>query len=298
MNQELYKNRNVSACFAAAYNLFITNLTKIARHLWMPIVAFSVAYALLLNVRLHLLLHVDELLQDLGEFFALWSGNLLLNLLLLSAVAWIVSALMSRLNSFGLKQNLRRGFVLTGFSLCVAIVCAILFAGVCGAVYLGLSSIAGMSVVSKVVIGIVVLVTLCVMIFFLLPLNFVSMKYFMDGGRLLPSLRAWYHVGMHHVGLLFATVLVAFILFCVLSLVFGMPLYVLTHAQIASIDGLRMGDASILPDGFSWMMGGASLLYGLFMAFFILWNILLNYYVYGSIEQSERERLKTKINKQ
>ena len=120
MNQELYKTRNVSSCVGAAYNLFITNLTKIACRLWMPILAFSVVYVLMSNTRLYLLLHVDELQQNLGMFIGLWCGNLFLNLLLLCSVAWNVSALINRLNSFGLKQNLRRGFVFIGFILCLA----------------------------------------------------------------------------------------------------------------------------------------------------------------------------------
>lgn len=297
MNQELYKTRNVSSCVGSAYNLFITNLTKIACRLWMPILAFSVVYVLMSNTRLYLLLHVDELQQNLGMFIGLWCGNLFLNLLLLCSVAWNVSALMNRLNSFGLKQNLRRGFVLIGFILCIAVVCSILFAGVGIVGYLALSKLLNASTVIMMVTGIVVVAFLCLLVFFLLPLNFVSMKYFMEGGRLFASFKKWYRMGMRHVGLLFAAMLIAFILFSVLAFVFGMPQYVLIHAQVASIEGTSMGDVTTLPSCFSLMMGGASFIFGLFVAFFILWETLLNYYVYGSIEQSQRERLKTKMNK-
>ena len=128
-----------------------------------------------------------------------------------------------------------------------------------------------------------------------LPLLYASMRYLNDEKMhfwrdLLPCLRT----GLRHWGFIFITVLLSSIFVAIIIMLLMIPYYILSFARFASEVGVVTGDPSGMPGYFPWLQ-----LFTAVIVFFLVYQVtifeaLVIYFMYGSIETQEKERQSAK----
>jgi hypothetical protein len=78
-------------------------------------------------------------------------------------------------------------------------------------------------------------------------------------------------------------------------LVVSIPSIILSNVQISSAIGVSEGDASGLPTYFNVLIIITLIISMLICSFVSLWQTVVVYYLYGSIEAQNREREKRKL---
>lgn len=127
--------------------------------------------------------------------------------------------------------------------------------------------------------------------FLLMPLCFVSMKYVMrDDTHFMALLKTGYTVGFRHLGSLFVTILVCFIVIAVAGFVILLPSNILTMANLQANIGLAYGDPLGMPDNIAVITAVTFLLAGFLGAYIRMSALFPMYYLYGAIETRESER--------
>ena len=84
--------------------------------------------------------------------------------------------------------------------------------------------------------------------------------------------------------------LVVGIVTTLLSAIVMLPYYILTTAIVKSQIGLLMGDPLGMPEYMSWMPSVVFAISGFIQGYLHLSMLFPFYYLYGSIEQQEKER--------
>ena len=120
----------------------------------------------------------------------------------------------------------------------------------------------------------------------------VLMKYLMEAPcNYWRTLGRYYGRGLSHWGILFLVFFVSILVAELASLVVMMPAHVLNMANQAAHNGLLMGDPLGMP---SYMTALTFVTFTLccFIEFYISQVVMIhNYYVYGSIETKEYEKV-------
>lgn len=150
------------------------------------------------------------------------------------------------------------------------------------------------------VLGYVALVTVMAILLMmaLIPCIVVYMKYMLTDTPLGTAIKSGYREGVHHWGKLFLVVLLLFIIGCAVSMLFSLPLCVLTFAQVMALEGTAYGDPTDLPSYMACMsflvifaVAAVSLM------FLHTWTWFVAAYTYGAVSCEEQER-KTLDNNQ
>lgn len=126
-----------------------------------------------------------------------------------------------------------------------------------------------------------------------LPLAYVLMKYIMEAPcSYWKTLRKHYSNGMHHWSTLFLAFFVSILLVTLAALVVMMPAHILNLANQIAQMGLLMGDPLGMPT-YMTLLTFVTFMLCCFIGFYVSQVTLMhNYYLYGSIEAKEKEKMK------
>ena len=288
MDSELFKNRSVGSCLNDAFDLFRTNFKTLFRRLWIPATVLSLLLAT--TMLLGFLQPSDPSAVNVARTISI----IILYVLDIAGFVWFYSIIISLLNGKSLKVNLPRVTRLALLLLGVAILVTLIFGiAAAGNIMSMMNPAKAASASMKMLIGMmtfaIVLVIAC------LPLFFSCMKYCME-----TDLKVWsifrkpYVTGLRHWGYLFLTTLLTGIISTVISCIISLPLYVILLCYLANINGMAFGD----PSGLSWVFSLLAFITAAVCAFVDLfvrpWLTFTFYYAYGSIEEKEKGKKKSK----
>ena len=124
-----------------------------------------------------------------------------------------------------------------------------------------------------------------------LPLVYVNMKYLNeDNVSYWKSFIANYKTGAKYIGMIFITLLLTAIISLLVTSVIQLPFYVLMMALGTSQFGVLYGDPAGLPASFPLLVFFTLLIVMLVSCILTVFEMLVMYFLYGSIEQKQRER--------
>ena len=294
----LYKNRSFSSCINAAYKLQLENLRSILKCTWLPILVQSLlmgCYTVLIapwiaNGATMTAMPFTRILVLIG-----------IALLEIVATAWTLSRLMSLLNEKPRRWNFRRSLWMMVANAIISLAFVALFSGGVGAAlgYLQAKATSGEATPSMTtimaILGIYILLLLLFFCLIQLPLLYASMRYLNDEKMhfwrdLLQSLRT----GLRHWGFIFITVLLSSIFISIIIMLLMIPSFILSFASYASEVGVVTGDPSGIPNYFPWLQFITSVIVFFLVYQVALFEALVIYFMYGSIETQEKERLSAK----
>jgi hypothetical protein len=267
-NTDLYKTRSYSGCLRDAFRMMSTNFNTILRHTWMPISLSSAMGVISFLFRLP-----DKNIHELG------SNNLTITAIIvflatigsMIAGSWLMGELYSLLNNHGRKTNFKRALALQIFSVLLAML------------YLFNAFAGGNLLVFSIV---TVLFFIC-----LSPLAFAQTKFVADKSRTLHDLfMKDYAQGWRHFGFIFITAILTGIIITAVLGIIMLPLLVALIAQVFNQIGMLAGDPDGTPSYFFILLLSTSFASMFIMNYLIVWSFLVQYYMYGSIEATDREK--------
>lgn len=280
-NEELYKNRGVGATLRVAYTKFLSEFKPILRHVWKVALLFAVSMAALQVLSLTDFAHNPVIL-----------GIVWLALLFFAVVyCFLCSRIAMYLNARTWKWNLKRVVKVALLELLIGVLFSVV------AVLVTLAITKSMSpngidpqlfIVTLVAVTLIVVLLACLLY---LPISYGGMKYLMEPTAKFKSVvGAYYRVGLRHWGYLFLTHLVLGLVLLIISLVVNFPITIVNFASAIAMQAMAVGDAAELPGGFLWIVGLVSVITFFASAFITVFSWFVQYFIYGSIEQREKER--------
>ncbi len=287
MNKDkLYKNRSISACLKAAYDLWSTNIPTLLRRLWKPLLALSLCFA-----ATTLAVYWDYKAFVTGQSWQVPAAGALVCLLLtLAAWAWYQGGIMALATPYSLKHCLKRSAASVAFMTGYAILTLLLVAAVSVAFFL----LSYKKLTPEVEAGWNVTLEALVLALSLvlaLPFTFSTMNYFNRQYSHFGNgfLKAWVK-GLRHWGRLFSVVFFSGLIFLILAFVIGMPLCVIAQAGFLSANGMAGGDAPGLPGSFPLLLFLTAFVVSAILAVAFVWNVFTLHYAFGSIVTIDREK--------
>ncbi len=283
MDKDLYKVRSLAKCTQAAYDLLSTNLKKIISRTWMPALMFAVISALT-----HLLVVSYPAMTDVfnGQTQDHVTGLLAITcstLLSFFVMTWGFARVVSLLNGQSFKTNWPRMGRL--YLLCLGLT-VLLLAIIVALGYLPILTADTPPSPNTLVLALgimmlgAVITALC-----LIPTYYSVVKYCMEPEQKLGTvLGKAYRRGWRSWGFLFSLALLVGLIICLLATVVLMPLVIVQTACYANILGMSMGDPSGMPAYYPWLSFAAALLCMFVWFYIMIWEILVFYYAYGTIE--------------
>lgn len=287
MDKDLYKVRSLAKCVQAAYNLLSTNLKHLVRRTWMPALAYAITLAWL-----YILINNYPALADVSSGRSgskvIWiSGVVAACILNLFAIGRGYTHVVSLLNGRTVKSNFPRvakliilalGIIAMFVVLSVAMAYFSLLAGSTPPTFQTIT----LTIAAEVLAG-------CILMLCLLPTFYTMMKYFMEHEQPMGIIFGKaYRKGWRHRAFLFTLLLLVCIIAFILLLITVMPMLVLQTAVYANAASMDMGDASGMPSYFSWLMFATALVCSFIWFYIMIWQIMVFYYAYGSIEGKEK----------
>ena len=283
----LYKNRSITSCLKAAYNFLLSNFKGIFHAVWLPVLLYSIFSAAFITL---LLSNSQSDILGLRQHGIFIVVVLALGLVCAFTGIWVIARLMSFLNEMPRLWNLKRMLIVFFITL-LAMVPLMAFWG--GGIWF--MFIRG-SVESHFVIKIFILLVVT-MLFSLLvmPMVYVNMKYLKEKDiHYLKSFTKNYKNGLRFIGFIFVAVIVTLLIALIITSVVLMPLYVLLIAKTSSLTGEAIGDPADLPGYFIFLVFGTMIVACVVMSLINIYEMLVCYFLYGSIEQKQTERLEAK----
>ena len=299
IHEELYKNRGFGATLKAAYNMFLTNFTRIFRHIWWAALVF--ALVLPLSVVANTLMMTSS-----GSLWWIW---VLVALVVVAAEVVFFSRLTMLYNEESWKWNIIRILKLTVVVLVVMVVVALVFGFTKGLIEnwlladlqekmkTGADAQAAMAMTASANMKVtaVMLCGLLIFILLLVPLYYTSMKYVVEvKSRLRKILWPSYTKGLRRWGYIFVLLLLTGLVLFPFVLVVCLPLIIMVTSMMLSTNGVLQGDPSGLPGGFMWLYYAVYVLTVFVLTFFTVFELTVIYFMYGSIETREQERQKAR----
>ena len=299
IHEELYKTRGFGATLKAAYNLFLTNFTRIFRHLWWAALVF--ALVLPISVVANTLMVMSG-----GSLGWLWAPVVLI---VLAAEVVLFSRMMMLYNDESWKWNIIRVLKLTLIILvAVAAVSFMvgfgkglienwLMADIQEKMKTGADAQAAMAMVANANMKVMALMGCGVMLIGLLmvPLYYVIMKYVVEvKSRLRKIFWPSYMKGFRRWGYIFVMLLLTGLVLAPFALIVCLPLIIMIMSMMLSTNGVLQGDPSGLPGGFMWLYYAVYVLTVFVLTFFTVFEMTVAYFMYGSIEAREQERQKAR----
>ena len=255
IHEELYKNRGYGATLKAAYNMFLTNFTRIFRHLWWAALVFALVVPLSVVAN-------TLMITSGGSLGWIWAPIILV---VLVAQVVFVSRITMLYNEESWKWNLIRVLKLTLVFLVVIALVGFVFGFAKGLMEnwlladlqekmktgadpqaaLAMAGNANMKVTGVMLCGLLLIVLL------LLPLYYTSMKYVVEvKSRLRKILWPSYIKGLRRWGYIFVMLLLTGLVMFPFVLIVCMPLIIVVTGMMLSTNGVLEGDPSGLPAGF------------------------------------------------
>ncbi|MBP5570284.1 MAG: hypothetical protein J6X46_04595 [Prevotella sp.] len=299
IHEELYKNRGFGATLKAAYNMFLTNFTRIFRHIWWAALVFALVLPLSMVAN-------TLMMKSSGSLWWVW---VLVALVVVAAEVVFFSRLTMLYNEESWKWNIIRILKLTVVVLFVIVVVAFVFGftkglmenwlladlqekmktGADAQAAMAMTASANMKVTAVMLCGLLIFILL------LVPLYYTSMKYVVEvKSRLRKILWPSYTKGLRRWGYIFVLLLLTGLVLFPFVLVVCLPLIIMVTSMMLSTNGVLQGDPSGLPGGFMWLYYAVYVLTVFVLTFFTVFELTVIYFMYGSIETREQERQKAR----
>lgn len=289
-NKELYKHRSVAAVIGAATLLLLSNLKKIFRKTWLPVVALSLVGALVTFClpdaqALHDASAPATREEALMSIVRTAAPPVLLAVAFFGTACWLVARLACMLNGNAFASNLKRA--LSNYGLLLAVFFGLGIIVFAFEFFVGAKMAEHQVAVEKAqrdsyIISAAVAVACFVL---LLPLSYSSMRYIIDKDIKLKTVVAGgYLDGLRHWGNLFMTAFLSGIIALLVALVAYMPTFLLSVAVSMNDFGvIVMGDESGLPAHFRLLAYLTNFFTTFVMAYLGVWLFLVFYYAYGNL---------------
>ncbi len=301
---QLFRLRSTGAAITDGYRLYLDNFRKIFRTTWLMAIVYAIASGLLANFfttqlpKHYIEAIVSSQMQEQGEAVAMAMSQYYQ--LIIAGIGFLaVSALLAAFGFTILSEHSHTNAItapshwygsvskpilaktMTAW-LCLLVIATIVLTLLSAIAYFGQQHLSPIALL--VLLGVVLLI-----VFLLVPPMILwASKYILsDGSQGLHlsriPLRSW--------GSSIVVAIVVAILTSLLTLITELPAIVLFFANIISQTGTLLGDPTGMPDYMSWMNIVVFTLAGFIQAFVQLSSLFPFYYLYGSLETEEKERL-------
>lgn len=296
MINDLYKSRSAASCIAAATNFFTSHFKEILRKLWAPVLTTAAAMGTLytavissISATLDLSVPPISLLLVMAAAY----------ILLMAGIFWLRVATATMVNNLPMRRNAKREFTMLLCMIAIIVIAIPFFTA--PVLFMGKSAedTAAPTMLANV-LGYVALVAVMAILLMmaLIPCIVVYMKYMLTDTPLGTAIKSGYREGVHHWGKLFLVVLLLFIIGCAVSMLFSLPLCVLTFAQLMALEGTAYGDPTDLPSYMACMSFLVTFAVAAVSLMFLhTWTWFVAAYTYGAVSCEEQER-KTLDNNQ
>lgn len=282
--KDLFKNRSLTACMKASYDLMISRFGSLLKTTWWTVLAYAVLTALYCYLRVP-----NKELHDWGEESSVTSFFLQTVILLLMAISGILanSAVWSWINKRSLLWNFKRYFV-------VIIIIEIL------AFILGVSGMFGASTPPNNTVTDVIIPLVSLVLFFvvLLPFGYIVPRLMLlkDNERLM--LWKSFVTGLRHSGGIFMLGFLGSIIISIIAFIIALPAIILCGAQTIAQLGALDGDALGIPSYFTPLL--LVVLAAVVFIFYYMgaWLGISYAYLYGSYVAQNNEKQQLEENKQ
>ena len=129
----------------------------------------------------------------------------------------------------------------------------------------------------------------------LLPLYYTATKYIVEvKSSLRKILWSSYKKGLRRWGYIFVLLLLTGLVMFPFVLIVCLPLIIMVTSMMLSTNGVLQGDPSGLPGGFMWLYYVVYVVTVFVLAFFTVFELMVAYFMYGTIETREQERQKAR----
>lgn len=296
MINDLYKSRSAASCIAAATNFFTSHFKEILRKLWAPVLTTAAAMGTLytavissISATLDLSVPPISLLLVMAAAY----------ILLMAGIFWLRVATATMVNNLPMRRNAKREFTMLLCMIAIIVIAIPFFTA--PILFMGKSAedTAAPTMVANV-LGYVALVAVMAILLMmaLIPCIVVYMKYMLTDTPLGTAIKSGYREGFHHWGKLFLVVLLLSIIRYAVSMLFSLPLCVLTFAQVMALEGTAYGDPTDLPSYMACMSFLVTFAVAAVSLMFLhTWTWFVAAYTYGAVSCEEQER-KTLDNNQ
>ena len=289
-NELLYKNRSTSSCIQAAYKLLVSNMGGFFRATWFPVMLSSIFMAVLMVLNLP-----NPQAYAIGSshmtLYAIISLVSLIGFLVCSV--WASARLITMLNGQKFRLNAIRVVLL---SLNLLLIYALVYGLTLLAAYIAMRFLhcSLMTLLADnwlIVLGWVVVFSLLS-----LPFLYISIRYLVgDKAHFWHGLPTTYGTGLRRMGFIFLTAFITSLLIGVISMLLMLPMTILLFANAFSTIGVMTGDPSGMPGYFLILLGVTMLITFFVMWFVWIFEFLVYYFMYGSIEKQREERRTTAL---
>lgn len=296
MINDLYKSRSAASCIAAATNFFTSHFKEILRKLWAPVLTTAAATGTLYTAAISSIsATLDLSVPPISLLLVMAAAYILL----MAGIFWLRVATATMVNNLPMRRNAKREFTMLLCMIAIIVIAIPFFTA--PILFMGKSAedTAAPTMVANV-LGYVALVAVMAILLMmaLIPCIVVYMKYMLTDTPLGTAIKSGYREGFHHWGKLFLVVLLLFIIRYAVSMLFSLPLCVLTFAQVMALEGTAYGDPTDLPSYMACMSFLVTFAVAAVSLMFLhTWTWFVAAYTYGAVSCEEQER-KTLDNNQ
>ncbi len=282
--KDLFKNRSLTACMKASYDLMIGHFNSLLKTTWWAVLANVIITAFYCYLKVP-----NKGLHDWGEENSVASFFFQTVILLLAIISGILanSAVWSWINKRSLLWNFKRYFV-------VIIILYIL------AFILGTSSMfTAYSPANNVIIDVIVpLVGLVLFFVVILPFGYIVPRVMLlnDNEKLEP--RKSFIAGLRHSGSIFMLGFLGSIIVSIIAFIIALPAIILCGAQTIAQLGALDGDPLGIPSYFTPLLLIVLAAVLFFFYYVNMWLCISYAYLYGSYIAQDTEKQKLEENKQ
>lgn len=290
METEIYKNRSISGCIKTSLFLFISQINRIIKGLYLPTIACSIMFSMLF----YCLVNNITRAQHWSEL-PIFLPFLLIGTLLTST--WFQAALLKLFNQFDIKTNFIKVIIIIAFqSLLLAIFAFIAFFAP-SIINKLVAFVTSNQLLHISITGIIYFYLIIILLLFLISCIHPFLHYTLSKQEtFLRVIKMQYPISLKHIGFWIGISLLTWLICAIVQVIITMPINILMWAKIQSLQGELLGDSSGLPSLFG-VMTIITLTIVTFCSLFLwAWVHGVFYYAYGSIVEKTKiaERIKNK----
>lgn len=281
---ELYKSRSISECLGDGWTLMYTNIKRIAKSMWWPVlltvVFATVSAPTMFTIQQH------NATNQVTTTDAVISGVILVAII---AIMILFGAkLFKLLNEQTIRFCMARMLKITAVMIAFSLILGVPFA----AVLFGATIVIAKGIVAPTIgIGLFALVSLfgiIAMYVAFAPMNYVGVKYMIEPEMTLKGIGKAYKQGWKSLGKIVGFSLISSLVIFIAQCVISLPGVIAMFAATLSLQGIAYGDPSGLPSTFLTIYGMTMGVSCFISCILMIWFTLSEYYLYASIESKYR----------
>lgn len=282
---ELYTRRTIQQCLNEGWTLLSTNLGRITKSLWWPILLMAIVFGASAPINFTL-----QRNMAMNNFSLV--DTLMLILILVAILCTIVifdAKTFKLLNEQTTKWCILRTAKFTALMLIVVLAITFIIMTITGSLMFLVASGSINPVIGIVLIVGVGIVMLLTMIVILSPLLYVNVKYMIEPDMKLKQTWKFYKKGWRSLSKIFAFLLLSLLIIFIVQLIVSLPADIVMLATHFSLNGLAFGDPDGLPSNFMLITAITSAISCIITCILRIWFIMSEYYLYASIEAKYRQ---------